>query len=308
MNTIRRRRLLAMGALALTGPSLRAPVAAASGSLSLGFSLYGMKTVPVDQALQTCADIGYRHVELALNDGFPTAPDVFSAADRNAVAARLRQLRLDLPCLMINASLTSSEEAHARALTLIGQAATLARELVPAAPPILETVLGGKPSLWEDQKAGMVERLRDWARAAEKAGTTIAVKAHAGSAVNSPDRLLWLLDQVGSPAIQVTYDYSHFELQGLGMEESMRALLPRTRFIHVKDSSGDSQKFQFLLPGEGRTDYAQYFRLLMTLGYGGPVCVEVSGQIFNKPGYDPVAAARKCYETLSRALAQAQAG
>jgi hypothetical protein len=35
------------------------------------------------------------------------------------------------------------------------------------------------------------------------------------------------------------------------------------------------------------------------------VVVEVSGQIFNKPGYEPVAAAKKCYTVLADAKAKA---
>lgn len=283
----------------------RALRAAAKPGVSLGFSLYGMKALPLAEALKTCAEIGYSHVEIALNDGYPTAPDAFGPDARQAAREQLGALKLDVPCLMINISLTADAQAHAKALALIGKAGVLARDLNPDRPAVLETVLGGKPALWEEQKASMAERLREWAKAAEGAKVTLAVKAHVGSAVNSPERLLWLLDQVPSPAIQVTYDYSHFELQGMDMEESMRSLLPRTRFIHVKDTAGDSKKFQFLLPGEGRTDYGKYFGLLKALGYSGPVCVEVSAQVFNKPGYDPVAAARRSFATLSQALAKA---
>lgn len=271
----------------------------------LGFSLYGMKALPLADALRTCAEIGYEQVELALNDGYPTTPDSFAPEARRAAREQLGALQLEVPCLMINVSLTADDAGHAKALGLIGKAGALAKELAPGHPPILETVLGGKPAQWESLKAGMAGKLGDWAGAAEKAGTTIAIKAHVGSAVNSPERLLWLLEQVKSPAIQVTYDYSHFELQGIGMEDSMKALLPRTRFIHVKDSAGDAKKFQFLLPGEGRTDYVTYFGLLKALGYTGPVCVEVSAQVFNRPGYDPVAAARKCYAVLAEAQAKA---
>ncbi len=96
--------------------------------------------------------------------------------------------------------------------------------------------------------------------------------------------------------------YSHFELQGIDLEESMAALLPRTKFIHVKDVAGTAAKFQFLLPGQGRTDYRKYFSLLRKFRYTGPVCVEVSGQIFNQPGYDPVAAARTSHAALSKAM------
>jgi sugar phosphate isomerase/epimerase len=206
---------------------------------------------------------------------------------------------------MVLMSLVADDKAHAQALELIATAGQLSHELVPQLPPMLETVVGGSPGKWDQQKAGMVDALRDWAAAAVQAKIVIAIKAHVSSAVNSPERLLWLLDEVRSPAIQVAYDYSHFELQGIGMEESLKLLLPRTKFIHVKDSTGDAAMFQFLLPGEGRTDYVHFFSLLRQHGYTGPVCVEVSGQIFNKPGYDPIAAARQCYATLSTALKKA---
>ena len=84
----------------------------------------------------------------------------------------------------------------------------------------------------------------------------------------------------------------------------MKLLLPRTKFIHVKDATGDASKYQFLLPGEGHTDYLKYFTALKQHGYQGPVGVEVSGQIFNKPGYEPIAAAKKCYAVLAGALAK----
>ncbi|MFN0080013.1 MAG: sugar phosphate isomerase/epimerase family protein [Prosthecobacter sp.] len=278
--------------------------AAAPGGVSLGFSLYGMKTLSLSEALKTCAEIGYANVEFALNAGFPTEPKVFTAEARKEAAQQLSTLKLDLPCLMVNLSLAADDKAHAQALQSITDAAQLARELNAAQPAIIETVLGGKPATWEQQKSGMAERLQSWAETAEKAQTTIAIKAHVGSAVNSPERLLWLLEQVKSPAIQVAYDYSHFELQGIGMEESMKLLLTRTKFIHVKDSTGDPSKFQFLLPGEGRTDYVKYFTALKQHGYHGPVVVEVSGQIFNKPGYEPIAAAKQCYAVLAGALAK----
>jgi inosose dehydratase len=294
-----RRRFL-QSATALALPTLAG--GADSPGPSLGFSLYGMKTLPLAEALKVCAETGYTHVEFALNPGYLTEPAAFSAEARRAAVASLREWKLSLPCLMTNMSLTADETAHAKALELIEAAAEIARELVPDRPPIIETVLGGKPATWEEQKAGMAEKLNGWADAAEMSGTTIAIKAHVGSAVNSPERLLWLLEKVKSPTIQVTYDYSHFELQGIDMAESMELLLPRTRFIHVKDSTGDAAKFQFLLPGEGRTDYVKYFSLLRQHNYTGPICVEVSGQIFNKPGYDPTAAARKSYLALAKAM------
>jgi inosose dehydratase len=121
-------------------------------------------------------------------------------------------------------------------------------------------------------------------------------------AVNSPERLLWLLHQVERPEIRIAYDYSHFELQGIPLKESLAALAPYTVFVHVKDSQGSGKTGRFLLPGEGRIDYVTYFRLLEQFGYRGPVVVEVSSQIFTKPGYDPIKAAEKSYRVLNAAL------
>jgi hypothetical protein len=170
-----RRLFLQSAASAVVLPSvIRSAEAAAP---SLGFSLYGMKTIPLDVALKTCAEIGYSHVELALNAGYPTEPKVFGTEARKAAASQMDALKLSLPCLMINISLTADDKAHSEALKLIATAGQMAHEMFPAAPPLLETVLGGKPATWETQKAGMLERLFDWAAAAEKAKVQIAVKA-----------------------------------------------------------------------------------------------------------------------------------
>ncbi len=108
--------------------------------------------------------------------------------------------------------------------------------------------------------------------------------------------------QAGSPWIKVTYDFSHFQLQGLALDSTLDAMLPHTRFIHVKDARKKADgKFEFLLPGEGDTDYAALFKKLRESGYQGDVVVEVSAMIWNKPDYDPVAAARKSFATLDAA-------
>ncbi len=278
---------------------------AADSGIRLGFSLYGMKTVPLDEALRACAEIGYRNVEFALMPGFPTEPKLLSADARKDLRNRLKSLHLDLSALMINMSLTADDAAHAKNLDALKAAAQFAHDLAPQQPPVIETVLGGKPPEWDNLKDRMVERLQSWAAVATAGRVTMAIKAHVGNAVNSPERLLWLIEKANSPAIKAAYDYSHFQLAGLPLADSLKALLPQTRFIHLKDAAGDSKKFHFLLPGEGSTDYAAYFKLLKQLGYNGPAVVEVSGQIFNKPGYDPMAAAKKCFAVLSAALTRA---
>ena len=151
----------------------------------------------------------------------------------------------------------------------------------------------------------MAARLREWAKVAEEGDFTLAIKAHVGGALHTPQDCVWLAAQAGSPRVKCAYDYSHFQLRGLGLAESIRTLVPHAVFIHVKDAEGNAARFQFLLPGDGETDYVQLLKLVAAAGYRGDVVVEVSGQIFGKPDYRPLDAARRCYENLAPAFTAA---
>lgn len=296
-----RRHFLHVSAALALAPAL--PLrAAAAPALRLGFSLYGMKSLPIADALQACAAIGYENVELALGPGYPTEPKLLAAADRQQLRALLAQHRLTVSGVMDNLSLAVDGVAHAKNLERIRAAAELAHDLAPEHPPIMETVLGGKPDQWEALKEKLAGRVRDWAKAAAAGKLTLCLKPHVGSAVNSPERLLWLHQQAASSWVKLCYDFSHFEVQGMDMATTMKPLLAKTRFIHVKDTTGDAKKVQFLLPGEGRTDYKKMAALLRASGWSGPVVVEVSGQIHGQPGYDPVATAKKCFTALAPAF------
>lgn len=294
-----RRQFLATAALAALDASVQA---APTRRVGLGFSLYGMKTMPVAEALRVCAEIGFHDVEFALNPGYATEPQLLSPAQRKELRAQLAGLNLRLAALMDNVQLTADDATHAKNLERIKAAAQLAHDLAPDAPPLLETVMGGKPAEWEKVKAQMATRLADWGRAAAAGKIMLCIKPHVGSAAHLPEHALWLLEQVKNPAVKAAYDFSHYQLRGLDLGKSLEALLPHTAFIHVKDAVGEAAKFQFVLPGEGTIDYADYFRRLKAANWSGSVCVEVSGQVSGKPGYDPVAAARQCYAALAPAF------
>src|SRR4051794_40706400 len=86
------------------------------------------------------------------------------------------------------------------------------------------------------------------------------------------------------------------------MKETVERLIPRSLFIHVKDTEHAQSKRGFLLPGEGTTDYPRLLKLIADAGYHGDIIVEVSSQVSSKPSYEPLTAARKCYNHLSAAF------
>lgn len=300
-----RRSFLYQAAAAVAAVSLPAwaktPAPGARRPRDFGFSLYGMKSVPLPESLEHLARIGYRQIELALMPGFPADPARFSPASRRDARARIQAHGLTLSSLMVNITLVGDDRAHAASLEVIKAAGELAHQLAGPTPPVIETIMGGKPDTWTATREPMAERLRAWGETARAADITLCVKAHAAHAVNSPDRLQWIVQRAGQPRLALAYDYSHFQFAGLELEATLRALLPQTRFVHLKDVAPNEPSPRFLLPGEGTIDYPRYFRLLDTLNYTGPAIVEVSAQISSRPGYDPVRTAEQCYAVLRRA-------
>lgn len=280
---------------------------AAPNDPAIGFATgtYGMKALPTEQALRTIAEIGYDGVEPCLIAGWPLDSAKLSAAERRALRRVLTDTGLEVPALLESLPVTAVPARRAQNLERLKLAVDLAHELAPAHPPVIDTILGGKTAEWEKLKGPMADELHAWAQVAEAAKVTVCFKPHAAQAVNSPERALWLLKEVANPRLRIIYDYSHFYVEGFPLAASLKELLPYTAFISVKDASGTSAKHEYLLPGDGNTDYLAYFRLLKKLRYSGFVGVEVSSMIQRKPGYDPVAAARLCYERLAPLFARA---
>jgi sugar phosphate isomerase/epimerase len=274
--------------------------------IALGFSLYGMKTLTTDDALAACAKIGYDAVELVCMPDWPTAPARLSKDARRGLSARLAELNLSLPALMENVSLGVDDDADRAQLDRLKAAAELAHELSPDNPPLVETVVGGKAGQWPQVKARFAERLAGWARIAERTKTVLAIKPHRYGALNTPADAVALVKQIGNPWLKLAYDYSHFQFRDLPLSDTLKEMMPLTRFIHVKDTVLDKGQARFVLPGEGGFDYVPLLREAVALGYRSCICVEVSGMVSGQPGYDPIAAAKRSYDNLTPAFEKAE--
>lgn len=297
-NGMRRRDLLVFA----TGcqPLMGAGRGAASVRLHAGN--YGMQALSVDAALRLIREIGYDGAELCLMAGWPSEPAKLDAAARR----RIRSDGLPIPTLIENFSTLGSDADHAATLDRIRVAAALAHDIAPKnRPPILQSVLGGKPGEWEQVKEKMASRLSGWAKVAQENRLPLAVKSHIGSASDTPERLIWLLDRVNNPSVTAIYDYGHFQLLGLDLPGTLDTLLPRSSFLTVKDGRMENGSPRFLLPGDGTIDYRQYFSILKEKRYRGWMLVEISRQLQTQPGYDAASAARRSYANLAGLLREA---
>jgi len=276
--------------------------------LTLGFSLYGMKTLSLDEALAACAKIGYGAVELAVMPDWPAAPGALPADRRRALRERLAELGLSLPALMENLNLGADDAIDRQQRDRLKAAGELAHDLAPETPPLVETVVGGKAGEWSQVKERFADRLAGWVRIAEETKTVLAIKPHRFGALNDPSDAVALVRQIDSPWLKLAYDYSHFRFRDMPLDDTLNAMIPHTRFIHVKDTVLENGKVRFTLPGEGGFDYVPLLRQAAALGYRGCICVEVSGMVSNQLGYDPIAAARRSYDNLAPAFEKAGLG
>jgi inosose dehydratase len=276
----------------------------------LGFSYYGMKKIPVSEAIGHIARVGYKGMELTLIPSWETEPKLLSKTKRAEIRKQIGDLGLTLSSVQESLQLAEPnamtklgykiDYTQAENLERLRAAAGVAHELSPGAPAVIETPVGGRAGAWEESRRAMADRLAEWAKALEPLKTVLAIKGFVGTSMDAPEKMIWILDQVKSPWIRVGYDYSHFKLLGLDLRQTIRQLGSRSAFIHVKDSVGTPEKFRFLLPGDsGEINYKDYAQTLSEVEYAGPVVVEVSAHVSEQPGYDAVVAARRSRDNLA---------
>jgi sugar phosphate isomerase/epimerase len=302
----RRNFLLTTAAAGLAATGVPSLAAAKQPSMGLGFSLYGMRNMPIAAACRLCGEIGYDCVELPVLAGWPTDSATLQREQIAELRASLEKHPLRLSSLMENLSLVVDDAAQAKNLARLRSAVQLAKQLDRKSVPLIETVLGGRPADWPAQREAMQARLADWAEVVAEEQGTLAIKAHVSGAAHLPAHLLALLEKVKSPAaVMVAFDPSHFLLRGQTPIAAWRELAGVVSFVHVKDAAGTAEKPAFLLPGEGKIDFVALVEALAQSGYSGDVVVEVSAQISSRGGYNAEDAARRSYDTLSEAFAKA---
>lgn len=275
--------------------------------MKLGYSTWGMPTVPVDRAIRHLAQLGYDGIELTVIPRYTTELSTLDAAERKRIAGLLKAHHLMLSAIAAHSNLLATDaEAHARNVWRLKGAIDLAVELAQGDHlPVVETTPGGAPEQWEELKSTLVDRMGEVVEYAQSRGVTIAMEPHVGAIIDTPQRVLELLSLVGSPYLKVNFDISHFDVIGMTIEETVAALAPHAVHTHVKDQRGRVPDFEFLIPGEGNFDYVTYLKAMRAHGYDGFITAEVSVMVQRRDNYDPLAAATLSYETLSHAFIEA---
>ncbi len=275
--------------------------------MKLGYSTWGMPTVPIDTAISHIADLGFDGIELTIIQRFTTELSTLDAAERKRIATMLKQYNLALPAIAAHSNLMDVHaESHEKNMWRLKGGVDLAVELAQGDElPAVNTTTGGKPDEWDTKKDFLVERVGKLVDYATSRGVTIAMEPHIGAIIDTPAKVLELLEIINSPYLKVNFDISHFDIVGMSTEETVSALAAVSIHTHVKDQRGNAPDFEFLIPGEGTFDYVGYLKLMQEHGYDGFITAEVSFMVQARKDYDPLAAATLTYQTLSKAFIDA---
>jgi sugar phosphate isomerase/epimerase len=277
------------------------------GTMKIGYSTWGMPKLGIDVALAHLADLGFTGVEPTILPGWSTELDTLDADERRRIRGLFDAYHLDMPAVAGHVGILENDAtALAANMNRLCRSLDLCAEWAGAAgPPALDTVLGGHPEEWEARRQEAVDRLGELVDYAGPRGVVVALEAHVGSALDTPEKAVWLVTTVGSPYLKLNFDISHFEVLGIATESSVAALAPHAAHTHVKDQRGLAPDFEFLIPGEGAFDFTRYLRAMDRAGYQGYITAEVSMMCQRRPDFDPLAAADLTWRTLDRAFTEA---
>lgn len=277
--------------------------------MKLAGSNYGAPTLPLDDVLAHCARLGFRGAELAVQPGYTTAVETLDGAARRAIAGAYRRFGLECSLVCYYGGPLSDPARGRGGEAALRAAIDLAAELAPVGPggtpPPVTTTSGGRPPDWEALRERIAAGIGDLCHYAARRGVSLAMKAHAGNALNLPHKLIWLLEQIDSPALSFNVDMSHYEVNGLTIRQAVPALLPHASHVHVKASRGRYPDHEFMVPGEGQSDFVSLFRAVAAGGYAGYLSVEISVHVQARPQYDPLEALTRSFRALSGALDEA---
>ncbi len=127
----------------------------------------------------------------------------------------------------------------------------------------------------EEVTYSRIRRLGDLAAAA---GLTITLETHP-SLITNGEVGLNTMQKVNHPNVRVNWDTAnvYYYNQGIDGIAELKKLIKFVRTVHLKETRGKFQTWDFPALGEGIVDFKEVFRLVNEQGVNGPFTIEIEG-------------------------------
>ncbi len=229
----------------------------------LGFRLAGFQLWPLDKALTTLAEIGYRSVELCLEH-----PDLNPEILNPEALARLKSLlgRLGLRV----SSISCHGKKDSIALTLKKQllGLNIARELGTR-----YLVVGTTLSQNDPQGADTLRALEVLVRAAEECDLMVAVEPEPETVIHGMYDFSMLASNLSGSSLGLNLDLGHAYLTESSPIEVIDEYASFIVHLHLEDMIRPAHNH--LLPGDGYMDLQGAIMRLRENGYSGDLTVDL---------------------------------
>lgn len=268
----------------------------------LGYHTNSLQNHRFDAALELLHRHGYRAVAIT-PDTCHLDPDTTDDARLRAVGERLRELDLR-PVMETGARfLLDPDTKHEPTLMTRDPAARDRRVAFYRRVARMGALLGAEVvSFWagidrnpgDDSDDWLADGVRATCAAIRAEGLRPSMEPEPGMAVATCADWTKLRDLLGADAPALTLDVGHLYAEWEGEPvEVIRRMAPELAQVHLEDHRRGVH--EHLLPGHGEVDFAGVLSAIKEVGYGGPVCFELSRSSHCAPS-----AVRTCREIWDR--------
>jgi sugar phosphate isomerase/epimerase len=233
--------------------------------MKLGMNSVVFAPVDIETALQHVAWSGYEYVELAAIAGM--CEHVSLESDPQKIKHLLAQNNLTVTAM--EAATNDGE----RLKSLFALAEQIGIGIV--------NIGSGGVTGDEDSTKKSIELMREFAKMAGDAGVLLAVKPHVGQAIYNAETGLRLMNEVTEKNIGLNFDPSHLARADDNPAEVAKRWGDKIITSHFRDCPvrvpGPPGTPDLQTPGRGALDLPEILQSLQTIGYSGPVNLEVIG-------------------------------
>lgn len=259
-----------------------------------------MKEQDIFDGLPRLREMGYETVEITVSEGYPTSYDRLDADDRTRLRNLLQELEFSAPALIDLVAPCAIGADREAMLEHFEGSCKLCRDLhYGDGRAVLKSPTTGEQPPWEGNRGTIRDDLLELADVAAEHDVVFATEAHVRTALDTPEKVEWLMETTDHPHLGVNFDISHFPTELFDTGRAIEACVPHAVHTHVKDSVIIDGETRFRIPGETGFDYDDFLERTVAAGYRGDIIAEVSAQLWREPDFDPWAAVEACYANLS---------
>ena len=242
----------------------------------------------LDEVCQKAVDWGFDGVEFRSKSSSMETKSYLDTLAKAVERAGLQVVifgSLGWPNLMANDAAVREKETEAYAQFLrtaaerfqLSVCNTSSGPLLDPDQPYSDYEKHGSGMATEDHWTWAIEGFQVLGDVAELLGFRLAFETHMGYLHDLAVPAKTLVDRIDKPSVGVNLDYGNI-IRGanpVSLEESFAVVQDRLYYVHLKNSiSLTSGGFMSTGLADGEINNRQFVKLLLAMGYDGPICIE----------------------------------